>query len=74
MVKERLALIEKAIKDNQKLSITYASFWSNDITERTIIPQMIMKENDRTYVVADCLLKNEQRNFRLEGILRVNRV
>lgn len=73
MTKERLELIEKAIKDKQKLEITYISFWSNDVTERVIVPKKIMKETDRIYLVADCLLKGEQRNFRLDGILRVNK-
>ena len=72
MSQQRLKLIEKAILERQKLNITYASFWSNDVTDRTIMPKKIMKESDRVYIVADCLLKKEIRNFRLDGILRVN--
>ena len=72
--KERLKVFEKAIKDKQKLEITYVSFWSHDVTERTIMPKKILKETDRVYIVADCLLKNEQRNFRLDGVLKVNKI
>jgi DNA polymerase III epsilon subunit family exonuclease len=73
VTKERLAVLEKAIEQKQKVDITYVSFWSHDVTERSIMPKKIMKEADRIYVVADCLLKGEERNFRLDGILRVNR-
>lgn len=65
----KVKLLEGAIREQRKLNITYRSVWNNSITNRTITPKEIKKGYDRSYVIAHCHLKNEERNFRLDGIL-----
>jgi len=65
----KVKLIEAAIRQQKKLNITYRSAWNDKITKRTITPKKIQKGYDRSYVVAHCHLKNEERNFRLDCIL-----
>ena len=65
----RLSLIEEAIREEKKLNITYRSSWTNQTTKRVITPKRIQKGYDRFYVIAHCHLKNDERNFRLDGIL-----
>ena len=65
----KLKLIEDAIREEKRLSITYRSLWNNQVTTRTITPKKIQKGYDRSYVIAHCHLKNSERNFRLDCIL-----
>lgn len=65
----KLKLIEEAIRDQKKLHITYHSIWGDNVTKRTITPKKIEKGYDKLYIVAHCHLKNEERNFRLDGII-----
>jgi len=65
----KLALIESAIREQKKLNITYRSSWNNTITKRTITPRKIQPGFDRSYIIAVCHLRNEERNFRLDGII-----
>lgn len=65
-------LIEESIRDQKRLNIVYRSAWNNNITKRTITPKKIQTGYDRQYLVAYCHLKNEERNFRLEGIVTAN--
>jgi len=65
----RHRLIEKAIREQKKLNITYRSIWSNRITKRTITPKEIQRGYDKSYVIAHCHTKGAERNFRLDGIL-----
>lgn len=62
-------LIEEAIREQKRLNITYRSTWTNAVTTRTITPLEIRRGYDRSYLIAHCHLKNEERNFRLDGII-----
>lgn len=66
----KLALIEAAIREQKKLNIVYRSSWNDKVTERTITPKRIHRGYDRFYVVAQCHLKNAERNFRLDCIIK----
>lgn len=68
------ALIEKAIREEGALSIIYRSAWDNRLTKRVITPKEIREGYDRSYVIAHCHLKGEERNFRLDCILKASRV
>jgi DNA polymerase III epsilon subunit family exonuclease len=70
--KERL--IEEAIRDQEKLSIVYRSSWNDAVSERVILPRSMRRGYDRSYLVAHCCLKNEERTFRLDGIINIAKV
>ena len=65
----RMKVIEEAIRDEKKLTITYRSSWSNDVTTRTITPKKIQDGFDRSYLIAFCHLRNTERNFRVDCIV-----
>jgi len=65
----KLKLIEEAIREEKRLNITYRSVWDNRITKRVITPKEIQSGYDKSYVVAHCHLRNDERNFRLDCIL-----
>lgn len=65
----KIRLIEEAIREQKKLDITYRSVWNNSVTKRTITPKELQRGYDRSYVIAHCHLKNEERNFRLDCIM-----
>lgn len=67
----KIKVIEEAIREEKKLNITYRSRWNDGITKRTIMPRQMQEGYDRSYVVAHCYLKNEERTFRLDGIIDV---
>jgi DNA polymerase III epsilon subunit family exonuclease len=66
----KLALIEAAIREQKKLNIIYRSSWNNQVTERTITPKSIHRGYDRLYIVAQCHMKNAERNFRFDCIIK----
>jgi DNA polymerase III subunit epsilon len=65
----KLKLIEEAIRDQKQLNITYRSVWNNAVTNRTITPLEIRRGYDKPYLIAHCHLKDEERNFRFDGII-----
>lgn len=67
----KITLIESAIREQKKLNIIYRSSWKNEVTQRTITPKELQQGYDRSYLVAYCHLKNGDRNFRLDGIVKV---
>jgi DNA polymerase III epsilon subunit family exonuclease len=67
-------LIEDAIYNGGDLVITYRSAWHDTVTRRTVTPKEIKSGYDRSYMVAHCHLKNEERNFRIDCILEAEPV
>lgn len=65
-------IIEKAIREEKALNITYRSAWTNSVTQRMITPKEIRSGYDRSYVIAHCHMKNEERNFRMDCILKAD--
>jgi len=65
----KLKLIEDAIRQQKKLNITYRSAWDNKVTRRVITPKEIRNGYDRSYMIAFCHMKNEERNFRVDCII-----
>lgn len=65
----KLKLIEDAIREQKKLNITYQSIWNNRVTKRVVTPKEIRRGYDKSYLIAHCHLKNEERNFRLDCIV-----
>jgi len=67
----KLEIIKKAIETQKKLDIIYQSQWSNKTSRRTITPMEIQKGYDKNYLVAYCHLREDKRNFRLDGIVDI---
>lgn len=59
-----------AIKNNLKMTIKYVS-QKNKITTREIIPKEIYGEYNNYYLRAFCLLRNEERVFKISRIIEV---
>lgn len=65
----KIRMIEDAIQKQKKLNITYRSAWDNRVTRRVITPREIRNGYDRSYMIAFCHMKNEERNFRVDCIV-----
>lgn len=63
-------LIEEIIRSGKELHITYISR-DGDLTERTIMPEEIVRRHDYLYLIGYCYLRNERRTFRLDRILNL---
>jgi len=68
---QKIAEIQRAIDQKLKIKIKYLSTSTAVVTEREVIPREIRKENRQNYLVGYCCLKNDERNFRLDGILHL---
>jgi DNA polymerase-3 subunit alpha (Gram-positive type) len=68
---QKIASIQEAISLGVKLKIKYLSSASATLTERQVIPKEIKQENNRSYLVGYCCLRNEERSFRIDGILHL---
>ncbi|MDD4939313.1 MAG: exonuclease domain-containing protein [Candidatus Omnitrophica bacterium] len=65
---QRLARLQEAIDLQVRLKIKYLSGLAT-VSEREVIPMEIRQEKNRNYLVGHCCLRNEQRTFRVDGIL-----
>lgn len=68
---QKLAQIQEAIGLGVKLRIKYLSSSSSSVTERDVLPKEIKQENKRSYLVAHCFLRGEERTFSVDGILHI---
>lgn len=66
---QKLAQIQEAIDLRARLKIRYLSASEAKVSRREILPKEIKQEKGRRYLVANCCLRNEERNFRVDGIL-----
>ena len=65
----KIQLIEEAIREEKRLSITYYSSWNNKTTKRVVTPKEIQEGFNTSYLIAHCHLRDAERNFKLDGIL-----
>lgn len=68
---QKLSQIQEAIDLGAKIKIKYLSSSGLEVTERQVIPKAIKQENNRSYLVGYCCLRNEERTFRIDGILHL---
>ena len=68
---QKIAAIQEALGLGVKLKIQYLSSASAEVTEREVIPKEIKQEKNRQYLVGHCCLRNEERTFRIDGILHL---
>ncbi|MFH0790752.1 MAG: exonuclease domain-containing protein [Candidatus Omnitrophota bacterium] len=67
----KIARIEEAIVLGVRLKIKYLSVSRAQVTERQVIPKEIRRERNSLYLVGHCCLRNEERSFRIDGILHL---
>ncbi|OGX15090.1 MAG: hypothetical protein A2166_06655 [Omnitrophica WOR_2 bacterium RBG_13_41_10] len=67
---QKIAQIQEAMDLGVKLKIKYISR-SSEISEREIIPKEIKQERNTAYLIGYCCLKNDERIFRIDGILHL---
>ncbi len=68
---QKIAQIQEAIDLGVKIKIKYLSSSGAEVTERQVTPKEIKQENSRSYLVGHCELRNEERTFRIDGILHL---
>lgn len=68
---QKLAQIQEAIDLGVKLKIKYLSSRGSKVTERQVMPREIRQENNHSYLVGFCCLRNQERTFRIDGILHL---
>jgi predicted DNA-binding transcriptional regulator YafY len=66
-----LSLIQKAITNTNVLQIEYYSIYKEENTKRNIEPLAIYFTKNAWILVAFCLLRKEEREFRLDRILKL---
>lgn len=71
LINQKIAKIQEAIDLGVKVKIKYLGGSRPEITERQVIPKEIIQDKDRSYLVGYCCLRNEERTFRVDGILHL---
>jgi DNA polymerase-3 subunit alpha (Gram-positive type) len=67
----RIAKIQEAMGLGVRLKIKYFSGSAAQVSEREVIPKEIRQEKNKSYLVGHCCLRNEERTFRIDGILHL---
>lgn len=68
---QKIAEIQEAIDLGVKLKIRYLSSSNAEVSEREVIPKEIRQDRNTGYLVGFCCLRNEERTFRIDGILHL---
>jgi DNA polymerase-3 subunit epsilon len=68
---QKLSRIQEAIDLGVGLKIKYIASAGAAVSEREVQPKELKQERDRDYLVAFCRLRNEERTFRVDGILHL---
>ncbi len=68
---QKIAKIQEAMDLGVKIKIKYLASSSANITERIIEPTQIRKEYSSAYLIGYCDLRDDERIFRIDGILHL---
>ena len=68
---QKIAKIQEAIGLGVKLKIRYLSSSGVQVSEREIMPKQIKQDKNRSYLIAKCFLRQEERTFNIDGILHL---
>ncbi len=68
---QKLVQVQQALDLGMKLKIKYLASSNAQVSEREVIPKEIRKDRDHYYLIGHCCLKNEERSFRIDGILHI---
>ncbi|MFH1440462.1 MAG: exonuclease domain-containing protein [Candidatus Omnitrophota bacterium] len=67
----KVVQIQRAMDLGTKIKIRYLSGSSVEVTEREVTPREIRREKNNIYLIGFCGLRNEERYFRVDGILHL---
>ena len=67
----KIAEIQQAIDTQTKLKIVYFSRKDSGISEREVVPKQIRQDKFSRYLIGYCCMRNDERMFRIDGILHV---
>ena len=67
----KISIIRQALAEEARLRIKYYSLHKNELTQREVLPIKIENSGDKIFLVGKCLLRDEERNFNVDGILDV---
>lgn len=68
---QKIAKIQEALDLKVRLKIKYLSASGAQVSEREVIPKEIRQEKNRHYLIGYCCLRNDERSFRIDGILHI---
>jgi DNA polymerase III epsilon subunit family exonuclease len=68
---QKLAKIQEAMDLGVRLKIKYLSGLDASVSEREVIPKEIKQERNTYYLLGFCCLRNQERTFRVDGILHL---
>ncbi|RJP29461.1 MAG: WYL domain-containing protein [Candidatus Omnitrophota bacterium] len=68
---EKIAEIQEAIDLGVEIKIRYISAVNAKVTERNVLPKQIIQDKGQDYLVGYCSLRQDQRTFRIDGILDI---
>jgi len=71
LAQQKISRIQEAIDLKVKLKIRYLSSSGAEVSEREVVPKEIKQDNRHSYLVGFCCLKQEERTFRIDGILHL---
>ena len=69
----KLSCINEAISESCLLKIKYFSSSGAQVTDRHVVPKEVRSEQGRSYLVGYCCLKKEERTFRIDNILQIEK-
>ena len=67
----KIARIQQALDLGVSLKIEYLARSNAELTERDVIPQLIIYERDLPYLVGYCNLRKRERTFKIQNILHL---
>ncbi|MFH1361009.1 MAG: exonuclease domain-containing protein [Candidatus Omnitrophota bacterium] len=73
-IEEKMALIEEAIEENKDLQLSYFSAGRVSITSRKVTPKKLTKGRSRATLVGYCYLREQEREFRIDRILQLQKL
>jgi len=71
ILKQKISQIQQAITLGVRLKIKYLSNANAEVTERQVLPKEIRQDKGRSYLIGYCLLRNDERAFRIDSILHL---
>jgi DNA polymerase III epsilon subunit family exonuclease len=71
---QKISRIQEALDLGLKLKIKYLSRSTAQVSERQVIPKEIKQDKDYIYLIGHCCLRNQERSFRIDGILHLEAI
>jgi DNA polymerase III epsilon subunit family exonuclease len=66
---QKISQIQEAIDSKMKLKIKYLAVSNALVSEREVLPKEVRQEKNHKYLVGYCCMRNEERSFRIDGIV-----